>query len=521
MSADNLGLFDTPPGRREVQIGVIIVGLLLAASLAIFPIADTQWPAVPASIPVVEVAVLFGELIIAAVLYAQASIFRSRALTMLASGYVFTALLLVPHGLTFPGSIVPEGLFNAGFSTAAWLAVIRRIAYPIIVILYVLVEVDHVDGKALADRSSAKVPTGLAVACLLALVVSVATIAWGDAYFPSLYTSRLDVAYNNVSIVNLVTILLCLGGMFLLYTRGQSVLDLWLLVALAVWLLQSVVNLPTHHRYTLGWYALLLLMLISNLVVLLALIAESNRLYAKLALTSAARSREQQAERMSIDAVAAAVSHEVGQPLTALSLNASAAMASLNAEPPNVQKAIGAVAEVQESARRTFDVLRSIRSMFSKEPGWADETDINAVIEESLSQLQKEIVAAKIGVKLQLDKDLPAIMANRVQLQHVVGNLLVNAVESLSSTRSRRRRIVICSSAPGSNVLLEIADNGPGLSENETWHVFDAFQDNESDTKGIRLSLCRTIVEEHGGRIWVTPREKQGSTFHVELPIGR
>lgn len=159
--------------------------------------------------------------------------------------------------------------------------------------------------------------------------------------------------------------------------------------------------------------------------------------------------------------------------------------------------------------------------MFSKEPGWASETDINAVIGESLSQLQNEITAAKISVKLELDKDLPAIMANGVQLQHVVGNLLVNAVEVLTSARGRRRRIVICSSAPESHVLLEIADNGPGLSEDETWHVFDAFQDNESDTKGIRLSLCRTIVEEHGGRIWVTPGKKQGSIFHVELPIGR
>lgn len=520
MPADNFSLFDTPPGRREVQIAIIIVGLLLAASIGIYPIADTQWPAVPASIPVVEVAVLFGELIIAAVLYAQASIFRSRSLTMLASGYVFTALLLIPHALTFPGGIVPDGLFNAGFSTAAWLAVVRRLAYPLVVILYVLVEGVRVQAEPLNGQSPAKVPTGLMAACLLAVAVSVIVIAWGDAYFPPLYSSRFDVTYSNVAIINLLTIILCLGGMFLLYTRGRSVLDLWLLVALAVWLLQSVVNLPTHHRYTLGWYTLLLLMLVSNLVVLLALIAESNRLYAKLALTSAARSRERQADKMSIDAVAAAISHEVGQPLTALSLNASAAMASLRTEPPNVDKAIGAVAELQESARRTFDVLKSIRSMFSKEPGWAGDTNLNDVIEESLAQLQEEIAAAKISVKMQLDRDLPSMVANRVQLQHVVGNLLVNAIESLSSTRGRRRRIAISSTARGSHVLLVIADNGPSVSEDETWRVFDALQDNESDTKGIRLSLCRTIVEEHGGRIWVTPGEKQGSSFHVKLPIG-
>lgn len=516
-----LGLFDTPPRRREVRIGIAVVALLFAAAILVYPVSDRLWPEVTAFVPVVDTVIVVGDVIIAANFFTQAAIFRSRSLSVLAAGYLFIGLVLIPQALTFPGAFSPIGLLGADLSTSAWFAATRRLAFPIIPILYVLIRNKEDSGsRNFDDDGTANVAIGVWVAVGLAGALTFGILA-GQDFLPALFSSRADAIFVKILILNLSAITLTLTAFALVYRSRKCVLDVWLLVALASWLIQSFMNLPLHARFSIGWYALYTMMLMSNMIILVALIAESNRLYARLALATAARSRARQAERMSIDAVAAAISHEVGQPLTALSLNASAAMSSLRAKSPNVEKAIVAVGEIQESAKRSFDVLRSIRSMFSKQPGWASETDLNALIQQSLLRLEREMAAAKISAELDLDRDLPAIMANRVQLQHVVANLLVNAVESLNSIRGRRRRISVLSSTSGSHVSLEIGDNGASLTEEEAWSVFDAFQSSDSDSKGIRLSLCRTIVEEHGGRIWATPGEKQGMVFHVELPITR
>src|SRR6185295_6707158 len=115
------------------------------------------------------------------------------------------------------------------------------------------------------------------------------------------FRNRQDVVYTNVVMVNAATITLTVVAIILLYRNRRSVLDMWLLVALSGWLIQSLLNLPLHARFTLGWYSLFVMMLVSNLVVMLALIAESNRLYARLALSTAALRRERDSRLMSLD----------------------------------------------------------------------------------------------------------------------------------------------------------------------------------------------------------------------------
>src|SRR3954447_26822875 len=139
--------------------------------------------------------------------------------------------------------------------------------------------------------------------------------------------------------------------MAMLLRERKSVLDMWLLVALSAWLFQSVLNLPLQARFTLGWYCLFGMMLISDLVVMLALIAESNRLYARLALSTAARKRERDARLMSMDAVTATIAHEVAQPLAAVGLNTSAAVSWLTAAKPNIEKALVALQSVSEAGQ--------------------------------------------------------------------------------------------------------------------------------------------------------------------------
>ena len=170
-------------------------------------------------------------------------------------------------------------------------------------------------------------------------------------------------------------------------------------------------------------------MLASDLILMLALIAETSWLYSRMALLIAARDRERDAKLMSMDAVTAAISHEVGQPLTAASLNASAALRWLTPARPNIERAIVSLRAVSDATQRTFDVIRSIRTTFSRGSVEKTEFSLNSLVTETASLLDRELAASKVSLHLSLDESLPLIRADRVQMQRVLVNLFTNAIE--------------------------------------------------------------------------------------------
>ena len=193
--------------------------------------------------------------------------------------------------------------------------------------------------------------------------------------------------YSNLLIFNVTSIVVIAASILILAFERRSVLDLWLLVALAGWLIQSVLNLALQARFTPGWYGLMLISLFADLFVLLALVAESNRLYARLARTSAERDRERDARLMSMDAVAASISHEVRQPLAAVSLNALACRNWLQRNQPDIGRAVIAIDEVMESTRRTSEVLKSVRAIFDGVSESPAEFDLNVLAHETAALL--------------------------------------------------------------------------------------------------------------------------------------
>ena len=526
MAHERLGLFDTPPDRREIRLSLAIIGLLFATLCLIFPLRDAQLGEIKAFVPLVDASMLFSELIIATLLYAQATVFRSRALTVLASGYVFAALILVPHALTFPGAFAQNGLLGAGVNTTAWLAIFRRVTFPTAVIFYVLLKSADSAPQTDPKRPPARVLGGLAGAIVLAALGTLLTTG-GHDLLPPIFLNHRDTVHTSLVIVNSVTILLTIAAMALLLRQDKSVLDLWLLVALSGWIFQSLLNVTLHTRFTLGWYGLNGMTLASSFIIMLALIAETSWLYARLALLTAARNRERETRLMSMDAVTAAISHEVGQPLTALSLSASVGLHWLTQPRPDISKAIRSLRAISDDSKRTFDVIKSIRAMFGKGGGPVSVFNLNDLVRETASVMDRELAGARVSLVLALDESLPPIRADQVQIQRVLINLVTNSIESLGPIRgrtrllpqSRPRRITIRSASLGGQVVqLNVSDTGSGIPAEELEHIFDPFYTTKASGTGLGLSLCRSIVEDHHGRLWASQGEDCGAIFHLELP---
>jgi signal transduction histidine kinase len=518
LSKDHLGLFDTPPGQQEVRLSLILVALLLALGAILFALPVMQLARIDAFIPIADTIMFIGDLVTAMLLYVQATVFRSRALTVLASGYVFTALMLVAHVLTFPGAFAPDGLLGAGINTTAWIAVAWRTGIPVAIIAYVFLRHRDLAVHAVTVQPDAGVAIGAFSALMLAGAIVLLTTL-GHDLLPNVFLNRSDMNFPVFYGINFVIIGLFIVALAALFPNRRSVLDLWLLVTLAAWLAHAFLNLRSSGRFSLSFYSQFTLLMFSHLVLMLALLTEANRLFVRLALSTAARNRERDNRLMSMDGVAAAISHEVGQPLTAVMLNARGGLAGLTASPPDVGMAANALRAILDAGQNTFDIIKSIRATFGVRSMQTTEFDINDLVRSSLKSLDAELTRKSVSLRLMLDEAPPPIRASRVQIQRVLVNLITNAMESMGDKPDRPMHIAIRTvSLDGGGVLLEVTDNGSGIKKENVERIFEAFFTTKPAGTGLGLSLCRTIIEEHGGHLWVTPGANRGATFHIQLP---
>ena len=518
VARDHLGLFDTPPRRQDVRSGLLVAAFFFVSLVAAFPFRDIRSEPVVAFIPTIDAVMFTAELIVATLLFAQASIFRSRALTALASGYVFTALLLIPHALTFPGAFAPSGLFDAGVNTTAWTALFSRYSFPAAVILYGWLKIKDGAIEVNLERSPPNAMRWLSGAIVLAGLTMLLTVT-SDDLLPAIFKDSQQVDMTNLMLANLVTITLIVVASLLLFRGRKSLLDMWLLVALFGWLMQSLLNIVVSGRFTVGFYCLFLMMMTATLIVMIALVAESNRLYARLAISSAKSHRDRETQSMSMSAVAAAIAHEVGQPLAAARLNATAGVDWLHHKPRRYDKAESSMQATIDAIGRVFDVIRSIRATFASGSGPRNDFSLSGLAEETVTLLSAELAAHKVSVQLDLDEALPPVLGNRIQIQRVLVNLLTNAIDSVSATKRRRRRICVRTRvADDEAAVLEVEDNGTGIGIDDQAQIFEPFYTTKSAGMGLGLSLSRSIVEEHGGRLWVSGGHGEGATFHMQLP---
>jgi signal transduction histidine kinase len=520
LDEDQILLATLPPSQEQRRLALAIVVVLIAAFLITIPFASTQLPRVDAFIPVLTTAFLINDLVTSALLFSQFSIVPRRALLLLASGYFFSAIMVIPYALTFPGLFAPAGLFDAGLQSSAWLYVIWHLALPLSVILYELLKGAN-SGTRVSERS-VRGEIGLAVAVVIALVCTLTWLATAQHDFlPQLYLDRARLS-PLASIVGGLVGLLGVLAFVLLWFRKSSVLDLWLMVTICAWFVEiALQGLLTPDRFSLGFYMIRIYSLVTSSIVLIMLLSEATTLYANLARAIMARRRERDGQNFAMDAMAATIAHEVNQPLGAISLYSQAALRFLAENPPNIDQVRTGLERITRDSVRGSEVIASLRAMFRKAAHKQTLCNMNDLVRNVLRMADIDLRTQRVSALPELAEKLPQVLADRVQLQEVFMNLIMNAIEAVRSGSNRSGYLQIRSgvSEDGRSVLLAVEDSGPGIDKKDMDRIFEPFFTTKSTGTGMGLAICRSIIEAHGGHLWMSAAIPHGSIFHVALPV--
>ena len=298
------------------------------------------------------------------------------------------------------------------------------------------------------------------------------------------------------------------------------------LVALAAVVTESV------HGQGLPWTGGVFLVLTVQAILVIALVVsgvrrgrlieERDRLN-EAASVRTAEIEKQRSEVAHLGRVAAlgelsgALAHELRQPLSAILTNVKAAQRILSAE-GNLPEIGEILDDISADVRRASDVIQNASSLMKKEPGRQVPVQLNDVIRKSLDLMHGELTARRVVVTVLLSPTLPLVIGDRVQLQQVVLNLLMNACDAVMPARPDDRRLIVSTGVVDGDVRLSVADNGCGVADGNMERLFEPFYTSKEHGLGLGLSICRSIVASHSGRLWAVNNPHRGTTFHMATP---
>lgn len=238
--------------------------------------------------------------------------------------------------------------------------------------------------------------------------------------------------------------------------------------------------------------------------------------------------RETQAELAHINRVttmgqlAATIAHEINQPIAAAVTNAQAALRWLAAQPPELGEAREALESIVADGNRAGEVIGRIRALIKKAPVRMEPLDVNQTVAEMIGLINSEIVRNGVVLQTRLATSLPLVAGDRIQLGQVILNFVMNAIEAMKSVPEGSRQLVVSSERDGSGgVLVSVRDSGPGLDPEHRDRLFEPFYTTKSGGMGMGLSICRSIIETHGGRVWASANEPKGAAFQFTVPASQ
>jgi signal transduction histidine kinase len=521
-ASDNLtiSLAYLPPTLAQRRFALFVVVLQFVACAVVAPI-PVQLPRIDSFVPVILGIVFVAYLITAVMLFGQSAIIASRAVLVLANGYLFSALIVIPHALTFPGAFTPEGLLGAGVQSSGWLNVFWHFGFLVAVAGYACWK----DRKQRTDV----VPTSVLPTFLWSLTIQISLICaltWaviaGDRFMPRLFLD--DLSYAPLVHYAAGTLVLIAALVLLpMWSRRTSALDLWIIVALCMLISEmALVALGLTARFYVGWYVSRALAVAVSAVVLIAMLSESIRLQASLSRTNIMLERERGNRLLNVQAAVSAIIHEVRQPLTAIAANTAAARKLLAKTPPDLGIAIEAIDDIESADFRMNEVLAHVRKLFQDVDQEHHAINLNDLALETLQILRRELNGHGVRAELELESELPLVMGRRVQLQEVIINLIHNAIDSMDSIHVGGRMLKVKTKSDGTEaIVLAVEDSGPGIDPKRLKKIFEAFVTTKSNGTGLGLAICSRIIERHGGRIAASSDGKSGALFQVFLPTAQ
>ncbi len=216
--------------------------------------------------------------------------------------------------------------------------------------------------------------------------------------------------------------------------------------------------------------------------------------------------------------LAALIAHEVNQPLAAIVTNAESCLLWLGKEQPDLDMARQAAQRIVRNSHHASEVINGVRAMLGRSSPTLARLDINQVVRDTLELMSQDLTQHKVKVETRLADGEARILGDRTQLQQVLVNLIKNGIEAMSTRPSHSRRLLVSTSLDAGAIVTGVADSGTGVDVATMPRMFEAFFTTKRDGMGLGLSICRSIVEAHGGSLWASPRAPRGTTFQFKLP---
>jgi C4-dicarboxylate-specific signal transduction histidine kinase len=222
---------------------------------------------------------------------------------------------------------------------------------------------------------------------------------------------------------------------------------------------------------------------------------------------------------MTMGELVASIAHEVNQPLGAIVSNGHEGVRLLSREPPDIEKSREVMERMIADGMRASEVIKRIRELLHKAPPEKTVLNINETVQEVVALVSSDLRRSKVALRSELAPELPRVVGDRIQLQQVILNLILNGKDAMSTVQNRPRELLVTSrSSQAGEAVVAVRDYGPGLVPEDEDKIFDPFFTTKPEGMGLGLSISRTIIEEHGGTLWATQNEGRGATLHFSLP---
>jgi signal transduction histidine kinase len=508
------------PVQKRLALAAVFAILIAFILITVGVLSGFRTRRIDSFIPAYLTAMFVCDSITAVLLFAQFSILRLRSTLVIASGYLFTALVVIMYALTFPGVFGPTPEIGS-FQSSGCLFILWHCGFPLFVIAYALSKDEAPSKRYLKGTPHAAIARSGALTVAIVAIGAFPCIAGGDS-LPQIVLPSGAFTILFVYLVAVPVALLSGCAIILLWRRQRSMLDLWLMVVMFAFLIEMPTTYyPDPSRFSPGWYAARLLGFLGSSLVLIVLLYEIETLYVKLCSAVFAQRREREARLMTGDAVAASIAHEVKQPLTAIVTSADAGFRFLDRTMPNLDRAKEAFKLIAADGHRAGEVVENIRAHFRGDVRTKTSFDVNELVREALGLERTDLARHRILVQAEPSRRLPEVRGNRVQLQQVLLNLITNAIYAMAAQDEPRVLSVKSESYEGDSVVVSVADTGTGVSPQDIDRIFNPLFTTKSDGMGMGLSICRAIIEAHNGRLWFSPNTPRGAVFQFTLPANK